>query len=155
MSDFVLGNKNEKIIVFYSYKDVREFNKFREAMSKLINGKVLQSTLFIVFMENEKDKLQLPESARFKYIVKTDFNFFGQFKDKDLRQNFKENFDILFVFGAIEEKHLKRINKIQATQRIVTNSTDHLNFDISINANATGIEQIANFAKETLEKIQS
>jgi|TARA_R110000737_G_scaffold164641_2_gene192302 hypothetical protein len=155
MSNSVLGNRNEKIIVFYSFKDVREFNQFKNATDELINGKVLQSTLFVVFMEDAEDKLQLPESARFKYLSRSDYNIFGQIKDKELRQSIKEKFDTLFVFGNISEKHAKLVNKIKANRRIVTNSTDFINFDISINANATGVEQIANFAKETLEKIQA
>jgi len=155
MRETVLGNNGEKIIVFYSFKDVSEFNKFREGMSNLINAKVLQSTLFVVFMENASEKLYLPDSVRFKYLAKSDFNFFGQVKDKNLRQSMKDKFDVLLVFGNIQENQLKRINKISATKRIVTNSAENLKFDISINANTTSIEQIANFTKETLEKIKS
>ena len=155
MSGYVLGNKGEKIIVFYDLKDDREFNKFREAMSKMINANVLQSTLFVVFLESDAVKLNLPESTRFRYLAKTDFNIFGQVKDKALRQSLKDKFDVLFVFGGIQENQLKRINKINADKRIVTNSPENLKFDISINANATDIEQIANFAIQTLEKIQS
>jgi hypothetical protein len=155
MSNTVLGNNNEKVVVFYSFKDVREFNQFKKATDELINSKVLQSTLFVVLMENPSDKLELPESARFKYLSKSDFNFIGLIKDKELRSSLKDTFDTLFVFGNINEKHIKLVNKINAKQRIVTNSTENIKFDISINANATGVEQIANFAKETLEKIQA
>lgn len=155
MSNTVLGNSNEKIIIFYSFKDVREFNQFKNATNELINSKVLQSTTFVVLMDDADEKLQLPESARFKYLAKADFNIFGQIKDRDLRKTIKEKFDTLFVFGSINEKHAKLVNKIKATQRIVTNSTEFINFDISIKANATGVEQIANFAKETLVKFQA
>jgi uncharacterized protein Veg len=154
MSGAVLGNENEKIAVFYSLKDVREFNQFKKATDDLINSKVLQNTLFVIFLENSSDKLELPESTRFKYLAKSDFNFFGRIKEKELHQRLKEEYDTLFVFGNIDDKHAKRINNMKASQRIVTNSTEKINYDISINANATGVEQIANFVKETLEKIQ-
>jgi hypothetical protein len=124
-------------------------------MSGLINAEVLRSSLLIIFTENDTEKLNLPESVRFKYLAKSDFNFFGQVKDKNLREAMKNKFDVLFVFGNIHENQHKRINKINAIKRIVTNSAGNLKFDISINANATSVEQIANFTRETLEKIQS
>jgi hypothetical protein len=154
MNKPVLGNQNERIIVFYTFTDVREFNKFKQSMDLMINPKVLHSTVFVVFLENESDKNPLPQLARFNYFCKSDLNFFGQFKDKQLGELMKAKYDQSVVFGAVDEKQVKRINKVAAKTRIVTNSTENLKSDISIKANAISIEQIVNFAKETLEKIQ-
>ena len=155
MSNFVLGNRSEKIIVFYTFTDAREFNKFKESLDFTINPKVLHTTVIVVFLENELDKNSLPQIARMNYLSKSDFNFLGQYKDKKFGELMKAKYDQLVVFGAIDKKNIKRINKVTAKTRIVTNSTEKLNSDISIKANATGIEQIINFAKETLLKIQS
>lgn len=155
MSNAVLGNHNERIIVFYTFTDGREFNKFKQSMDLIINPKVLHSTVIVVFVENANDKNTLPQAARLNYLSKSDFNFFGQYKDKKFGELMKAKYDQLVVFGAVDEKQVKRINKVTAKTRIVTNSTENLKSDISIKANAISIEQIVNFAKETLEKIQS
>jgi hypothetical protein len=154
MSGAVLGTKNEKIVIFYTFQDIREFNQFKKSTDELIAPKAIHSSVFVLFFDDAADKSGLPQLARFNYLSKADFNFFGQIKDKKLRQILKEEFDTLFVFGNIDEKRVKRINQIKAKQRIVTNSSDCIKFDISINANDKGVEQIANFAKETLQKIQ-
>jgi hypothetical protein len=154
MNSGTIGENGEKIIMFYTYKDLREFNHFKEATESLINGNVLQSTLSVVFVEDEVQKSQLPDSARFKYICKKDFNFIGQLKDKELRQTLKLSYDILLVFDQIEDRYIKMINKLDVKQRIISSRTEGINFDIRLNSNSIKIEQIANFAKETLERIQ-
>ncbi len=149
-----IGANGEKIIVFYTFKDQREFNGFKSATEEMIHGSVLQSSLCIVFLEDETQKNLLPDAIRFKYISKNDFNFFKQLKDKDLRATLKSTFDILLVFDNIEPKYIPLINKVKAHQRIISSLTEGLNFDIRLNANSIKIEQITNFAKETLDRIQ-
>lgn len=149
-----IGNNGEKIIVFYTFKDLREFTSFKSSTESLINGSVLQSALFVIFVEQEAQKEQLPDISRFKYICKKDFNLLGQLKDKELRQVLKSSFDVLLVFDEIENRYIKMINKTIAKQRIVSSRTESINFDIRLNSNSVKIEQIASFAKETLEKIQ-
>ncbi len=154
MLNGTIGANGEKIIVFYTFKDMREFNNFKEATESIIHGSVLQSTLFVVFVEEEAQKSNLPEGVRFKYISGSDFNFLKQLKDKELRSLLKNHFDILLVFDSIDEKYVKMINKTKATQRIISSLTEGLNFDIRLNSDSIKIEQIASFAKDTLEKIQ-
>lgn len=154
MLNGTLGANGEKIIVFYTFKDEREFQNFKNSIENLIHASVLQSTLFIIFLQNETQKSKLPEGVRYKYVSKSDFNFFKQIKDKDLRALLKSNFDLLLVFDQVEENYVKLINKVNAKQRIISSLTDGLNFDIRLNANSIKIEQIASFAKDTLEKIQ-
>lgn len=154
MKDSKVGANGEKMIVFYSYKDIREFNNFKAATEELIHGSVLQSTLFVVFVDSEARKSELPDGIRFKYICKSDFNFFKQLKDKELREKIKNQFDLLLVFDNIDENYIRMINKVKAKQRIISSLTEGLKFDIRLNANSIKIEQITSFAKDTLEKIQ-
>ena len=79
----------------------------------------------------------------------------GQVKDKALKEKLKTDYDVLLVFDHIDDKYVKLINKTKASKRIVSSLTEGINFDIRLNSSSIRIEQIASFAKETLEKIQS
>ena len=155
MGDAVIGSNGEKVIVFYSFKDSKEFASFKEGTEKLISNSILNSSTFVIFVKEESQKLKLPDGARFNYLAKKDFNLIGQIKNKELRAKLKADYDVLLVFDHIDDKHIKLINKTNATKRIVSSLTDGINFDIRLNSNSIRIEQIASFAKETLEKIQS
>lgn len=155
MADAVIGSNGEKVIVFYSFKDSKEFANFKEGTKKLISGSILLSSVFIVFVDEEAQKLELPDSARFNYLAKKDFNLLGQVKDKALKEKLKANYDVLLVFDQIDDKYVKLINKTKASKRIVSSMTEGINFDIRLTSSSIRIEQIASFAKETLEKIQS
>ena len=155
MADTVIGSNGEKVIVFYTFKDSKEFANFKEGTKKLISGSILLSSVFIVFVDEEAQKLELPDSARFNYLAKKDFNLLGQVKDKALKEKLKANYDVLLVFDQIDDKYVKLINKTKASKRIVSSMTEGINFDIRLTSSSIRIEQIASFAKETLEKIQS
>ncbi|MDC1186378.1 hypothetical protein N8079_00960 [Crocinitomicaceae bacterium] len=155
MADAVIGSNGEKVIVFYTFKDSKEFANFKEGTKKLISGSILLSSVFIVFVDEEAQKLELPDSARFNYLAKKDFNLLGQVKDKALKEKLKANYDVLLVFDHIDDKYVKLINKTKASKRIVSSMTEGINFDIRLTSSSIRIEQIASFAKETLEKIQS
>jgi hypothetical protein len=155
MANAVIGSNGEKVIVFYTFRDSEEFANFTEGTKKLISGSILQSSVFIVFVEEEAQKSKLPYSARFNYIAKKDFNLLGQVKDKVLKEKLKTDYDVLLVFDHIDDKYVKLINKTKASKRIVSSLTEGINFDIRLNSSSIRIEQIASFAKETLEKIQS
>lgn len=155
MNSAVLGSNGEKIIVFYTFKDVREFANFKLSTENLISGSVIQSTLFVVFLEDESQKTQLPDTVRFKYLAKKDYNFLGQLKDKELRELLRSKYDLLLVFGDVEAKNIKLINKVQARKRIISSLTEGLNFDIRLNSSSIKIEQITSFAQEILSRIQS
>lgn len=155
MADAVIGSNGEKVIVFYSFKDSKEFANFKEGTKKLISGSILLSSVFIVFVDEEAQKLELPDSARFNYLAKKDFNLLGQVKDKALKEKLKANYDVLLVFDQIDDKYVKLINKTKASKRIVSSMSEGINFDIRLTSSSIRIEQIASFAKETLEKIQS
>ena len=154
MSELNLGTNGEKIIVFYTFKDKREFENFKLGSESMISGSVLQSTRFIVFLEDPTQKTQLPDTVRFQYISKADYNFWGQLKDKELRETIKEKYDILLAMGDFDLKNVKLMNKISARKRIVSSLTDGIKFDIRLNSSSVKIEQIASFAKETLGRIQ-
>ena len=79
----------------------------------------------------------------------------GQVKDKALKEKLKTDYDVLLVFDHIDDKYVKLINKTKASKRIVSSLSEGINFDIRLNSSSIRIEQIASFAKETLEKIQS
>jgi len=155
MADAVIGSNGEKVIVFYTFKDSKEFANFKEGTKKLISGSILLSSVFIVFVDEEAQKLELPDSARFNYLAKKDFNLLGKVKDKALKEKLKANYDVLLVFDHIDDKYVKLINKTKASKRIVSSMTEGINFDIRLTSSSIRIEQIASFAKETLEKIQS
>lgn len=155
MADAVIGSNGEKVIVFYTFKDSKEFANFKEGTKKLISGSILLSSVFIVFVDEEAQKLELPDSARFNYLAKKDFNLLGQVKDKALKEKLKANYDVLLVFDQIDDKYVKLINKTKASKRIVSSMSEGINFDIRLTSSSIRIEQIASFAKETLEKIQS
>ena len=155
MADAVIGSNGKKVIVFYTFKDSKEFANFKEGTKKLISGSILLSSVFIVFVDEEAQKLELPDSARFNYLAKKDFNLLGQVKDKALKEKLKANYDVLLVFDHIDDKYVKLINKTKASKRIVSSMTEGINFDIRLTSSSIRIEQIASFAKETLEKIQS
>lgn len=147
-----IGSSGEKIVVFYTYKDSREFDKFERATETLINPSVLQTTLFIVFTDDVTNPT-VPENSRFIMLSRTDFGRFGKLKNKEVSELLRQKFDVLLVFDEVSPKMVKLINKVSARQRIVDSRTPEILFDIRLNSNSVKIEQIINFAKETLEKI--
>ncbi len=155
MSELNLGTNGEKIIVFYTFKDKREFENFKSGSEAMISGSVLQSSLFVIFLADATQKVQLPDTIRFRYISKTDFNFLGVLKDKELREMLKAKFDILLAMGEFDPSGVKMMNKITARKKIVSSLTEGIKFDIRLNSSSVRIEQITSFAKETLGRIQS
>ncbi len=155
MSEAAIGKNGEKVIIFYAYKDDKDFKSFKESTEKIISPSILTSTTYIIFLTQESQRNTLSDLARFEYLTKKSFNFFGQIKDQNLKEKLKQKFDVLLVLDEVEHKYVKLINKISATRRIIGSESKGLKFDIRLYSSSNRIEQITSFAKETIEKIQA
>ncbi len=155
MSEGAIGTNGEKVILFYACKDEKDFKTFKESSEKLMSPAILTSSTYVIFLSDESQRATLPDLARINYISKSSYNFLGQLKDKNVKDKLNQKYDVLIAFNDMDTKQTRLINKIKTLKRIVVSQSKGLKYDIRLSASSNRIEQIASFAKETLQKIQS
>ena len=155
MNQPTLWTKANSVIVYYTYKDNDEFERFRNSFDAIIKKNALMNSYFVVFVDDETTKARLPINSYFIYLHKKDFNFFNRIKNKADKNRLETNVDLLLVYGDIDRKYHRLVNKTKANTRVVSKTHEKIDYDIKLNASKDGIEQIANFTREILEKIQA
>lgn len=154
MTDQTIWSKANSVIVFYSYKDQVEFERFRKSFDSIIKKNALMNSYFVVFVDVNVSKSILPINSYFIYLSKKDINLFGKLKNKADANKIEKKFDLMLVYGEINDKFLRIIRKTKAGRRVGGNTTDKISLDIKLHSNSEGIEQITNFTREILEKIK-
>jgi hypothetical protein len=155
----MIGNNSiwsgaRNMLVFYLLTDIDEFHQFRKSIEESTNSPRLNKSLFVVVVENNEQKSILPNKPYFLYLTKTDFNFFGRLKNKDTKERFNSEFDLMLVYGALKPYFVKLANKSKVKKRVAISDIEGLDYDIRLAPMSNRFNQIALYTKEVLGKIQ-
>lgn len=150
-----LWDDARNMLVFYVLSNVDEFEMFRKSLDDRPDSSRLYQSLIVVIVENDQFKEILPEKPYFVYLSKSDFNFFGRIKNKEIKARFSQPFDLMLVYGKLKPMFVRLANKANAKKRVSIADIEGLKYDIRLSPQGKGFKQVAKYTKETLEKIQS
>ena len=138
------------MLLVVNYTSVEELQEFREALKGMgLNIHVCQ---ILVVLESKKEMGLLRDISSVVYCSDQEINLFGKLKNPNATKLLADHFDMITIVGDLNKKMGKVVNRV--SHNIVVGINSNVEFlTINLTSESTSPEQLLNFVKQTLEKI--
>ncbi|MDB3907631.1 hypothetical protein N9355_09180 [Crocinitomicaceae bacterium] len=115
-------------------------------------GLNINDCMVLAIVESKKERQMLTEIHSVVYASDKEINVLGRWKNEHIGKVLGETFDIMIILGDHLPKVLKQLKRIRSHMSVgVNTNADFLTIDLKTEQST--LDQLLNFAKTTLEKI--
>jgi hypothetical protein len=145
-----IWKSTRNMLLVVNFTSEEELRQFREAVKALgLNIHVCQ---ILAVVPLKKEMVLLREVTSVVYCSDQEISIFGRLKNQNATKLLADHFDMITIVGDLNKKMAKVVNRVSHNIVVGVNSNvDYLT--INLITKSTSPEQILNFVKQTLEKI--
>jgi hypothetical protein len=144
----------KRLLIVIPYLDEMNYKEYRSALDKILNSSNVIELKIIVVINESLKKESLQQHKLIGYISRKDVSFFGKIKDGNMLNILAQPYDLMLWFKVADKKIAKVILANHAKWKIGINTPLNI-FKVSANSQSDIPSEIVNFAKNTLEKINT
>ncbi len=150
-----MGTKNywdatRKLLLVVNFDTLDGVHKYREAIKA--TGLNINDCIVLAIVASKKEAQILTAIHSVVYASDKEINILGKWKSPDISKVMEQSFDLLVVLGDHVQKVQKQLKKVKNSISVgINTNVDFLTIDL--NSDQSDPQQLLNFAKNTLEKI--
>ncbi len=139
-----------KMLLVVNFESLEKVHEYRNAIKAM--GLNINDCMVLAIVESKKERQMLTEIHSVVYASDKEINVLGRWKNEHIGKVLGETFDIMIILGDHLPKVLKQLKRIRSHMSVgVNTNADFLTIDLKTEQSTP--DQLLNFAKTTLEKI--
>ncbi len=143
-------NTTRKALLVINFESLEKVHEYRNALKS--TGLNINDCIVLAIVESKKERQMLTEIHSVVYASDKEINLLGRWKNEHIGKVLNEVFDLMIIHGEHLPKVLKQLTRVNAQLSVgVNTNADFLTIDLK--TEQTAPDQLLNFAKITLEKI--
>lgn len=139
-----------KVLLVINFESLEQVHDFRNAMKAI--GLNINDCKVLALVESKKERQMLTEIHSVVYASDKEINLLGRWKNENIGKVMNESFDIMIVHGDYIPKVIKQLTRVKNQLSVGVNTNVEF-LTINLKTEQTAPDQLLNFAKKTLEKI--
>ena len=143
-------NTARKMLLVINFESLDGVHDYRKAIKA--TGMNINDCVVLAMVESKKEQQMLTEIHSVVYASEKEINLLGRWKNNDANKILGQFFDIVLIIGDHSNKVQKQLKKVKNSISVgVNTNVDFLTIDLKTEQSSP--DQLLNFAKTTLEKI--
>ncbi|XOV68220.1 MAG: DUF6913 domain-containing protein [Fluviicola sp.] len=150
-----MGTKNywettRKLLLVVNFESLERIHEHRNAIKA--TGLNINDCMVLAIVESKKECQMLTEIHSVVYASDKEINILGRWKNENIGKVLGETFDVMMIIGDHLPKVRKQLKRVKA--KILVGMNTNVEFlTIDLKSEHSAPDQLLNFAKSTLEKI--
>lgn len=139
-----------KLLLVVNFESLEKVHEYRNAIKA--TGLNINDCMVLAIVESKKERQMLTEIHSVVYASDKEINLLGRWKNENIEKVLGETFDLMVILEDHIPKVIKQLKRIRSRMSVgVNTNVDFLTIDLKTEQSAP--DQLLNFAKTTLEKI--
>jgi hypothetical protein len=143
----------KSMMVMYNFTTLENFKAFKQNIDQISSELKIKELEVLVLLKDKELVSTVNKFLLYTYFMEKEINFRGKMKNPIIEKMKGREYDVLFCVGEPTQKVLKWLKNIKVKRRIGLNLTNQLFFDVNLTSSSYSMEEMVNFAHQTLKKI--